>query len=270
MAAAARDLALRLGSVSHATWCNLFAATGAATFPVLFFVSAPYGKAFRRGWGTPLSGRWGWAVQEVISPVVLLFCWYTARLSEPLFAPVPVHVFLFLWCLHYANRAVLYPLQRHMNNTTLPVVLSAVAFNLVNGALVGTELATRTAEQLPGWWDLTRPRVVAGLLLMAFGAWLNISSDARLRALRARVPGDRSYHIPAGGLFTHCCCPHYLGEILEWTGFAIATATRSGYVFAFWTFANLAPRAWTTRQWYRAKFKDRFPASTKALVPFVF
>jgi hypothetical protein len=40
-------------------------------------------------------------------------------------------------------------------------------------------------------------------------------------------------------------CPNYLGEILEWIGWAIATWSLAGWVFAIWTMANLAPRAFT-------------------------
>ena len=55
-------------------------------------------------------------------------------------------------------------------------------------------------------------------------------------------------------------CPHYLGECVEWTGFAVATRTRAGWAFAFWTFANLMPRARAAyREWYRGKFKSEYP-----------
>jgi hypothetical protein len=267
-----------LTTMTHAQACDAFAASGALFFPLLFFVPAPYGKLYRAGqWRWPaMGGRTGWFVQEIISPITLLCAFYAATLASspaasalPL-APAPVHVFLFLWCLHYANRAVLYPLQRHMSPTTVPVVVAAIVFNLANGGLVGHELALAARDRFADWQALQAPSVVCGLALMACGAALNISADATLRALRARTPGDKSYHIPRGGLFELVSCPHYLGEILEWCGFALATGTRSGAVFAFWTFANLAPRATATRAWYRAKFKEDFPARRRALVPFIF
>lgn len=269
---AVSSLSTRLASVGHATWCNVFAASGALTFPFLFFINPAYGKTYRSSWGRPLSGRWGWFLQEIISPVTLLSSFYSARArvsTASLFAPVPVHVFLFLFTMHYANRAVLYPLQRHLSPTTYLVVGCSVLFNLVNGHLIGVELATRTAAQLQGWMDLAVPHVVAGLTVMALGAWINISCDATLRALRARGKGDRGYYIPSGGLFEYVCCPHYLGEGIEWTGWALATGTHSGWVFAFWTFANLAPRAWNTREFYRDKFKGEFPRSRRCLIPFL-
>ncbi len=274
LSVALADASSRLAGVSHAAWCDAFAALGAATFPLLFFVSAPYGKTYRTGWGPALGGRRGWFVQEIISPITLLLVFYLtqARLApagDPLpLKPQPVHVFLFMWSVHYAHRAVLYPLQRSMSSTTLPVVATAVLFNLINGALVGHELAMVASTRLAAWNSLASARVLLGLLIFALGAALNVASDARLRALRAR-PGDKSYYIPRGGLFEWVACPHYLGEITEWSGWALATGTRSGVVFAFWTFANLAPRAWTTRAWYRTKFRE-FPANRRCLIPYLF
>jgi chromate transport protein ChrA len=63
-----------------------------------------------------------------------------AGLTAP---PALAVLFVALWCLHYLHRAVVYPLRRHMSPTTLPVVASAVCFNLVNGYLVGSEVRAR-------------------------------------------------------------------------------------------------------------------------------
>ena len=54
-------------SLAVAAWTAL----AACTFPVLFFVSAPYGKLVRDGWGPRVDGRLGWFAQEIVSPVVL-------------------------------------------------------------------------------------------------------------------------------------------------------------------------------------------------------
>ena len=266
--------------VTHRGACDAFALSGVLTFPLLFFVSAPYGKLHRAGWGPALRGRRGWFIQEIVSPISLLAAFYATQAAQSAdgaldLHPAPVHVFLLLWCVHYAHRAVLYPLQRAMGATTLPVVAAAVAFNLVNGVLVGVELARLSAAPAWGAWAaLAAPRVVAGVALMLLGAYVNLRADATLRALRAGGPrGARTYSIPSGGpfsLFDRCACPHYLGEIVEWMGFATATGMRSGAVFAFWTFANLAPRARATRNWYVTKFKGEYPANRKALIPYIF
>ena len=136
-----------------------------------------------------------------------------------------------LWCAHYANRAVWYPLTRHMSHTTMPVVASAVAFNLVNGTLMGRELARRTCEPFTA-------ANVPGLCVMLLGAVINVSADAALLRLRAARGGGggkgrkgggasrKSTHkVPTGGLFDVVTAPHYLGECVEWSGFAAMTGT---------------------------------------------
>jgi steroid 5-alpha-reductase/3-oxo-5-alpha-steroid 4-dehydrogenase 1 len=95
---------------------------------------------------------------------------------------------------------------------------------------------------------------------------LNLESDARLLSLRA--PGEAAYKIPRGGLFAWVSCPNYLGEIAEWVGWALASWSIGGAAFAFYTAANLAPRAASHHAWYRRTFSD-YPAERKALVPFV-
>ena len=96
------------------------------------------------------------------------------------------------------------------------------------------------------------------------GLWF--LADATLRGLRA--PGSSDYRIPTGGLYEYVSCPNYLGEIIEWTGWAVMTWSLAGLSFAVWTAANLAPRAWTHHRWYRATFPD-YPKTRRALLPFV-
>jgi protein-S-isoprenylcysteine O-methyltransferase Ste14 len=64
-------------------------------------------------------------------------------------------------------------------------------------------------------------------------------------------------------------CPNYLGEIIEWLGFALATWSLAGLAFALYTAANLGPRALANHRWYRERFPD-YPERRKALVPFLF
>ena len=72
-----------------------------------------------------------------------------------------------------------------------------------------------------------------------------------------------------GGAFELVSCPNYLGEILEWCGWALATWSWPGLAFALYTIANLAPRAVTHHRWYRETFPD-YPPKRRALVPYLF
>jgi len=85
-------------------------------------------------------------------------------------------------------------------------------------------------------------------------------------ALLYSALGETGYKIPHGGLFERVSCPNYLGEIIEWSGWALATWCLPGLSFAVWTFANLAPRARAHHRWYRAKFPE-YPEERKALIP---
>mmetsp|Transcript_8890 Transcript_8890/g.14095 ORF Transcript_8890/g.14095 Transcript_8890/m.14095 type:complete len:268 (+) Transcript_8890:36-839(+) len=266
--------------MDHADVVSVWAALAAATFPLLFLVSAPYGKLVRGGWwGPEVNGRVGWFLQEIVAPLsltlavvrgagVFTFPSVDGRIAHDVDAASPpplAKLFIVCWWAHYLNRAVLYPLTRRMSPTTGPVVATAVCFNLVNGALVGAELAHGHSAHLvrPGLRAL-----VGGMALFCAGAGVNITADRTLRRLR-RGPEDRGHYVPRGGLFECVTCPHYLGEVMEWTGFAVATQTRAGWAFAFWTFANLLPRAVAYRAWYRSKFGDKCPQGIRAMIPFV-
>ena len=53
-------------------------------------------------------------------------------------------------------------------------------------------------------------------------------------------------------------------------GFAILTWSWAGAVFAWWTFANLAPRASRIYDHYKAEFGDALDTKkTKRIIPFI-
>jgi len=98
------------------------------------------------------------------------------------------------------------------------------------------------------------------------GLIINISSDNILFKLRKNGKGE--YSIPNGKLFNYISCPNYLGEILEWLGWAIMVLSFAGFSFFVWTLANLIPRALSTHKWYNQNFQD-YPKDRKALLPYL-
>jgi len=102
--------------------------------------------------------------------------------------------------------------------------------------------------------------------LFCAGFALAKQSDAILRNLRK--PGETGYKIPQGGAYRWVSCPNYLGEILQWTGFALAGWSLPAFAFVCFTAANLVPKAISSHRWYREKFSD-YPAARKAIFPFV-
>ena len=77
--------------------------------------------------------------------------------------------------------------------------------------------------------------------------------------------------MPNGGAFDYVSGANFLGEIIEWTGFAIASWSLPALAFAVFTAANIGPRALQHHEWYLRTFArgKGYPASRRALVPFV-
>lgn len=73
------------------------------------------------------------------------------------------------------------------------------------------------------------------------GMFINITSDSILTSLK--VKDDDDYKIPHGGLFTLISTPNYFGEIIEWIAFSFLGGKFAQAAFAFFTIANLVPRA---------------------------
>ena len=232
----------------------------AVTFAVLLRKSAPYGRHAREGWGPTLDTRIGWLVMETPAPLLFLLLFLAgSNVRSP-----TLLVFLCMWQAHYIHRAFIYPLTLNGATRRMPlfVVASGMLFNTVNAYLNGRYLFTLSAGY-PAQW-LSDPRFIVGATLFIGGYVLNRYSDRTLRTQRFRT-GQR-YCLIDKGIFRYICCPNYLGEILIWVGWAVATWSLAGLSFAVWAAANLLPRARTHLQWSRDYFKD-YPAGRKAVLP---
>ncbi len=118
----------------------------------------------------------------------------------------------------------------------------------------------------PDSW-ISSPRFIVGILLFITGFVINIYSDNYLIKLRQNNTGN--YSIPQGGLFRYISCPNFLGEIIEWGGFALLTWCLPTLSFFVWTAVNLIPRALDHHKWYKSQFPD-YPENRKAIFPFLF
>jgi 3-oxo-5-alpha-steroid 4-dehydrogenase 1 len=231
-------------------------------FPVLMKITAPYGRHLREGWGTMINNTLGWIVMELPSPV----CFTVAFLSGGASKSWYNYFFMLLWLLHYINRSLIFPLRYPDKHKKMPVsiVLQAVLFNVVNGSINGYYLGSIKPYYAADYW--LEWNFILGIALFALGVYINIQSDNIL--LNLRKPGESGYKIPYGGMFRYVSSPNYLGEIIEWTGYALACWSLPALSFAVWTIANLVPRAIAHHRWYQRQFSD-YPAERKALIPFV-
>ncbi|OMJ11918.1 Steroid 5-alpha-reductase DET2 [Smittium culicis] len=80
--------------------------------------------------------------------------------------------------------------------------------------------------------------------------------------------GTTRYAIPRGGLFELVSCPHYFGELVEWSGYTLVGGGVAGLLFVVSTAANLIPRAVQIHRWYRNEFAN-YPTERKAIIPFI-
>jgi 3-oxo-5-alpha-steroid 4-dehydrogenase 1 len=236
--------------------------TSLLVFAALFFFNAPYGRFTSKGWGLRINPKIAWVIMESPAFFVMIICFFAGNRTDNMVAIV----FLFLWLVHYFQRTFIYSLLIRSRKNTFPViiVLFSIIFNILNGYLNGRYLFYFAPVYDTSW--LIGPRFITGTIIFFTGYVINIYSDHLLRNLRK--PGDSAYKIPFGGFFRYISSPNYFGEIIEWTGWAIATWSLPGLAFAVFTIANLAPRAISTHSWYLCNFPD-YPAKRKALIPFI-
>lgn len=230
-------------------------------FPLLLKVKAPYGRHTSKKWGPLINNRAGWMLMEL--PSLILFA--TLALTGTLYGKL--WLFFGVWILHYTNRIFVYPLRTRTRGKEIPllIVLLATFFNLVNGFVNGYwlgHLAGGLEQGAAGSGPLSA--LIAGIILFAAGFLLNQVADNHLISLRKGKQGG--YYIPSHPVFKYISCPNFLGEIIEWTGFALMTWSLPGLSFAIWTAVNLLPRALHHHRWYRDTFPD-YPKERKALIP---
>lgn len=227
-------------------------------FLLLLFMSAPYGRFSRTGWGPRMNSLLAWILMEIPAAFTIAVCALIYRDTLGL-----SWVFLLFWEFHYIYRTFIFPPLMHHGRKTFPVSMaaSAVFFNIVNGFINGTYLFRLHPLKDASWF--TDPRFIAGTVIFFTGFYIHFDSDRRIQSQK---PGPGQYIIPRGGMFRWVSGPNYLGEIIQWTGWAILTWSPAGLAFALFTFANVFPRGLSGHKWYVENFPD-YPADRKAILP---
>jgi protein-S-isoprenylcysteine O-methyltransferase Ste14 len=232
-------------------------AIAAIAFPLLFWITVPYGGRHTSDrWGPTIPSRLAWLAMEAPAPLACAIAYACGRNAGE---PVSL-VFLAAFLVHYAHRAN--PRTRSPGKRT-PVVAAGVAMlvNVLNGTINGLAIG-HVVDYGRAW--LEDPRFWIGALLFVLGSAINRRADATLRRLRR--PLENGYRIPEGGLYRWLSSPNYLGEIVQWGGWAIATWSAAGLAFFALTIANLVPRARSNHAWYRAAFPG-YPPERRRLIP---
>ncbi|MCA0932938.1 DUF1295 domain-containing protein [Lutimonas saemankumensis] len=242
------------------TICWIWMAVGIATFLLLQFVTAPYGRHAKSGWGPQISNKAGWIIMEAPSFLVILYFFLTSDQST--FASM----LSILWLLHYFNRTFIFPFRIRTKGKQMPVIIvaSAIFFNLINAGLNGYFLAHFESYSNSSFTEWT---FFLGILLFLGGFIINQISDHKL--IHLRKPSETGYKIPKGFLFKYISCPNLFGELIQWSGFAMMAWNLPALTFLVWTCANLIPRATKHHSWYKSHFSE-YPTNRKALIPWLF
>jgi 3-oxo-5-alpha-steroid 4-dehydrogenase 1 len=235
-------------------------------FIALYFINAGYGMFRSVKWGWSINNKWGWIMMEVPVAILLFGFWFFSDRRTLL---VPCFFLVFME-IHYIHRAFIFPLKmRGKSRMPIGIMFMGITFNLLNAFMQGYWIFYLSPSELYNHTWLQTPVFIIGTILFFTGLIINIDADRRIRNLR--LPGDNNHYLPHGGIFNYVTSANYFGEIIEWTGFAIATWSMSGLVFAIWTFANLVPRANAIYRKYNTEYADEIKRKKlRRVIPFVY
>ena len=243
----------------------IMAAIALLVFVALYFFEAGYGYLFNPKYGFPVPNKVGWVLMESPVFIAMLALWLSSdRVCNPVLLAL-----LLIFQTHYFQRSFIFPmLIRGNSKMPIGIVLMGMTFNTLNALMQGGWLFYVSPENYYTDW-FSKPFFYVGLAVFLFGFYTNLRSDYIIRHLRK--PGDTKHYIPHGGMFRYVSSANYFGEFMEWVGFAIASWSWSGVVFAWWTFANLAPRSASLYKRYEQEFGEEFTSlKRKRIIPFIY
>ncbi|MDR1757443.1 MAG: DUF1295 domain-containing protein [Bacteroidales bacterium] len=240
-------------------------------FVVLQFITPPYGMTFNPRWGVSVNSRWGWILME--TPVFIAMCvLYVCSLYYKIkpFNITTFTIFVFFQ-LHYFQRAFIFPLMmKGQSKMPVSVIMIGIIFNTCNAVMQGGWLFYFSpANYYPIEW-LHSARFLIGAVLFFTGMSINMHADRIIRQLR-KSKTDSNYYLPCRGLFRYVNSANYFGELLEWSGFAVLLWAVPGWVFVFWTFANIVPRSKAVYERYAHFFGEEFISQKRyKILPFIY
>lgn len=207
-------------------------------FISLYFVEAGYGMMRNKKWGKTINNKIGWFLMEIPVFIVMTILW----LASPRRFMITPFIFLIFFQIHYLRRALIFPfLLKGNGKMPITIILMGFVFNVCNAIMQGGWIFYLSPIDMYTIDWLLTPQFIIGTIVYFFGMIVNIQSDKIIQNLRGE--NDNKHYLPEGKFFNYVTSAHYFGEIVQWIGFAILTWSISGAVFAFWTFANLVPRA---------------------------
>ena len=251
-------------------------------------IKAGYGMFRSEKWGWSVNNKLGWVLMEAPAffamltfAMVALAFYGLADYKEASMRPwlgAPLFLVL-LFLIHYFQRSFVFPmLMKGSSRMPIAIVLMGITFNLINTFLLALGLftplsmrligdGTHTLTAMPfGEW-IGQAHAWIGVVMFFIGMGINMHSDHVIRHLRKA--GDTRHYLPEKGMYRYVTSANYFGEIVEWTGFAIAAMVPEAWLFAVWTAANLVPRANDIHKRYREEFGDAV-GKRKRIIPYIY
>ena len=256
---------LHLSNEQFYSFLGMMSIIGVFVFIGLFFIKAGYGKFQTKNWGISLPNRIAWVLMEAPVFLTLLYMFFHASESR---RKTPIYIaFLVIFELHYFQRSFVFPLLiKGKGRMPIFIMTLGIVFNVCNGYSQGEWLFFVSPDDYYTNDWFYSPKFIIGLVIYFLGMFINIQSDHIIRNLRK--PGDNKHYLPHKGLYKYVTSANYLGEIIEWTGFAILTWSPSGVLFVWWTVANLVPRSFAIYNYYIKEFGD-VVKTKKRIIPFI-
>ncbi|MDO4165254.1 MAG: DUF1295 domain-containing protein [Bacteroides sp.] len=245
----------------------VMSAVALVVFVALYFVKAGYGMFRTSAWGVSVNNKLGWVLMEAPVFFVMLWLWMCSGAGFTM----PQFLFFLLFQLHYLQRSFVFPfLMSGESRMPVAIMLMGIVFNVLNGMMQagGIFYFAPAGMYADGMAYLLKPHALIGLALFVVGMGINLHSDHVIRHLR--LPGDTKHYLPQKGFYRYVTSANYFGELVEWTGFAVLTASLAAWVFVWWTFANLVPRANAIHRRYREEFGNEAVGRRKRIIPFIY
>ncbi|XP_077984879.1 polyprenal reductase-like [Glandiceps talaboti] len=126
-------------------------------------------------------------------------------------------------------------------------------------------------KSIPDLGDHIEPYHVFGVVLFLWGSWHQNRACVIFANLR-KTDADKNVHkIPYGDWFEYVSNPHYLSEIIIYTGVAVVLGfkhTLWWWVMAF-VVSNQVAMGEVFHKWYKEKF-DNYPVHRKVIIPWIY
>jgi len=263
---------------------------------MLFFshIPTPYGRFYQKDiWGPDLDEKTAWCIMESTALFMFLIFYFIYGVNRLGYVPL---FLLSLWLFHYINRSFIYPfIIMKQKYKKFPLVLVVLGFfYLTMFSYLNAKNISSNPKYTIEWFK--KPIFIIGVILFFIGFIINVWADCKLQQSKKenKIKEDvklyesgnfnfgkmfdnniyfndnekKHYYLPSGGLYDYISSPNYLGEILEWFGWAIATWSLPGLLFALGAVGCIGIRALHTHKWYEKHF-DNLPKDRKALIPFI-